>query len=36
VKVELGLAKGKHQHDKRNAVKQRDLDREMEAEANRR
>lgn len=36
VKVELGLAKGKHQHDKRHAVKQRDLDREMAVEANRR
>jgi SsrA-binding protein len=33
VKVELGLAKGKRQYDKRESVKQRDIDREMDAEA---
>jgi SsrA-binding protein len=32
-KVELGLAKGKHQYDKREAVRRRDLERERESEA---
>ena len=32
VKVELGLAKGKRQYDKRATVRQRDLTREMESE----
>ena len=36
VKVQLGLAKGKKLYDKREAVRQRDLDREQEAEATRR
>jgi SsrA-binding protein len=36
VKVQLGLAKGKKLYDKREAVRQRDLDREQEAEAARR
>ncbi|MFH1130304.1 MAG: SsrA-binding protein SmpB [Pseudomonadota bacterium] len=35
-KVELGLAKGKRQYDKRNAVKQRDIDRDMQTESSRR
>ena len=34
-KVELGLAKGKRQYDKREAVRQRDLDREQEADLSR-
>lgn len=34
-KVELGLAKGKRQIDKREAVRQRDLDREQEADLSR-
>jgi len=29
VKIELGLGKGKAQHDKRKAIQQRDIDREM-------
>ena len=36
VKIELGLAKGKRQYDKRASVKDRDLDRDLEAEARRR
>lgn len=36
VKVELGLAKGKRQYDKREAVRKRDADRDQEAEAARR
>ena len=36
VKVELGLAKGKRQYDKRDAVRQRDMSRDMEVEASRR
>ena len=28
-KIEIGLAKGKKQHDKRESIKQKDLDREM-------
>jgi SsrA-binding protein len=36
VKVELGLAKGKRQYDKRETVRRRDLEREQEAEAARR
>ena len=35
-KVELGLARGKRQYDKREAVRQRQLDREAEAEVARR
>ncbi len=35
-KVKLGLAKGKKQYDKREVVRQRDLDRDQEKEANRR
>jgi SsrA-binding protein len=35
-KVEVGLAKGKRQHDKRAAVRDRDVRREMEQEASRR
>jgi SsrA-binding protein len=34
-KVELGLAKGKRQYDKRADVRQRDLDREQEVETSR-
>jgi SsrA-binding protein len=34
-KVELALAKGKHQYDKREAIAQRDAEREMEREAQR-
>lgn len=30
IKVEIGLAKGKKQHDKRSATKERELDREAE------
>ena len=30
VKVELGLAKGKRQYDKRAAIAERDLEREMD------
>ena len=29
-KVEIGLAKGRHDYDKREAIKQRDIDREMQ------
>ena len=29
IKLEIGLAKGKKQHDKRQAIKERDLDREV-------
>ena len=36
VKIELGLAKGKRQYDKRAALKDRDLDRELQAEIRRR
>ena len=36
VKIELGLAKGKRQYDKREAVRQRDLDRDQDVEAGRR
>jgi SsrA-binding protein len=36
VKVELGLAKGKKLYDKRETVRQRDLDREQEADLARR
>lgn len=32
-KVELGLAKGKHQYDKREAVRRRDLERDAASEA---
>jgi SsrA-binding protein len=35
-KVELGLGKGKQLHDKRDAVRERDLSREMERDAARR
>ncbi len=30
IKVEIGLAKGKHLYDKRNSIKEKDLKREME------
>jgi SsrA-binding protein len=36
VKVELGLAKGKRQYDKRASVKDRDLTRDLDAEVSRR
>ena len=36
VKMELGLAKGKRQYDKREAVRQRDLTRDLDVEAGRR
>ncbi len=36
VKVELGLAKGKRQYDKRESVRQRDMARDMDQEASRR
>ena len=29
-KVEIGLAKGRHDYDKREAIKQRDIDREIQ------
>jgi len=32
IKVELGLAKGKHTHDKKDAIKERDVKREMARE----
>jgi SsrA-binding protein len=32
IKLEFGLAKGKQQYDKRDAIKKRELDREMERE----
>jgi SsrA-binding protein len=35
-KVELGLAKGKRKYDKRDAVKERDMNRDLDIEANRR
>ena len=35
-KVELGLAKGKRQYDKRDAVRERDLTRDLDVEAHRR
>jgi SsrA-binding protein len=35
-KIELGLARGKRQYDKRQSVRQRELDREAEAELSRR
>ena len=35
-KVELGLAKGKRKYDKRDAVKERDMNRDLDVEANRR
>ena len=35
-KVELGLAKGKRQYDKRDAVRDRDMTRDQDVEANRR
>ncbi len=35
IKVELGLARGKKQYDKREAIKRRDLEREMARERNR-
>lgn len=36
VKVELGVCKGKRQHDKRASIKERDLDREVRRETTRR
>ena len=36
VKIELGLAKGKRQYDKRDAVRQRDMTRDLDVEASRR
>jgi SsrA-binding protein len=36
VKVELGLAKGKRQYDKRDAVRKRDLERDLDVEGSRR
>jgi SsrA-binding protein len=35
-KVELGLAKGKRKYDKRDAVRERDMTRDLDIEANRR
>lgn len=36
VKVEIGLCRGKRQHDKRDTIKQRDAERDMERELRRR
>jgi len=36
VKVELGLAKGKRQYDKRDSVRKRDLERDLDVESSRR
>ena len=36
VKVELGLAKGKRQYDKRDTVRKRDLERDLDQESSRR
>ena len=36
VKLEMGLAKGKRQYDKRETVRQRDMTRDLEVEASRR
>ena len=36
VKIELGLAKGKRKYDKRDAVRQRDLTRDLDVQAGRR
>ena len=33
IKVEIGLARGKREHDKRDAIKKKDLDREARQEA---
>ena len=33
IKVEIALAKGKKQHDKRESIKKRDTDREIRREA---